>query len=134
MSILDEPIQIDQRELEALESNGFTLHTFDGVETTGLYFTARLRGKDRDAIIAHLQPNHFEPLPNRNLFIGRFHWRDGGTGFYATSNVCGTYRAYRAHRSTNDFDTGNIFAAGKTLAECINNFLDNYRILRYNRR
>src|SRR5258708_11252687 len=69
--------------------------------------------------------NHFSPA-SRDIFISRV-----PTGFYITSDIYGDFRAYRG-RTTYRTKVGNNFGGGKTLAEGLSVFVQNFTNKTYN--
>ena len=96
------------------------------------FFVADIGADDLKNILERLSPNHFSPNGNRSLFVAHMYPNTEKEFWYATSDVRGTYRGYRCRNETNSYDTGNIFASGKTCLECVERFIDKYITLSYN--
>jgi len=96
------------------------------------FFVADIGTDDLKNILERISPNHFSPNGNRSLFLGHMYPNTEKEFWYATSNIQGTYRGYRCRNTYNSYDTGNIFASGKTCLECVERFIDNYITLSYN--
>jgi len=111
---------MNKKLIEALKAYGFKQ------DETGesLFFTCLLQLEDKRNVIKSMLPDHFKPSYDyRSLFL---------------ANVTGVLEAWdimqhRIYEDSYEYDSGNIFASGKTLTECVKNFLDVYRKLEYNR-
>jgi hypothetical protein len=127
---------MNKKLLEKLNAVGFE-HKFSHNSLTSMdknshFFTTNIKENDLDHVKKIVGKNHFSPYGYRSLFIGTCLWSEGGMGFYATSDIRGIYRRYRAWYEDTSYDLANIFASGKTLEDCVNNFIDNYNGLTYN--
>ncbi len=76
-----------------------------------------------------VKPDHFTPT-FRTVYVADCDWRGGFC--YVTSSITGTYRGYRC-RNSYDTEVGNIFASGKTRAEALAKFAENFANKKYNR-
>jgi len=96
------------------------------------FFVADIGTDDLKNILERISPNHFSPNGNRSLFLAHMYLNRKDEFWYATSNIRGTYRGYRCRNTYDSYDTGNIFASGKTCLECVESFIDRYITLSYN--
>lgn len=96
--------------------------------TSGMHFYIDISAQDKDTVIKHCSPNHFEPYGERAVHVFTS---------YVTSNVRGVWRKFRGRKRYTHFDTGNIFSYSEkgsdNPVENVRIFLDKYSRLEYNR-
>lgn len=102
------------------------------LEALGFTFPKEARCLDRTLRWGHKTPEAYDTGKNvfnpsmRDVFIAPCKG-----GYYVTSHIRGKMRRYRC-RTWNDTTIANIFGGGKTLAEAIGNFVDNFKSQTYN--